>query len=80
MRAPEPMKCLPMKDISTKIKQLLKILPTQNHEAEENCNTTFQTELSILTQALAELKTNSRIRNTKVNIRHEQEQKREEMQ
>ena len=73
------MKCPGTEKYQHKIKQLLKILPTKNHETEENHNTTFQTELNILTQALGELKT-LRIRNTKINNRSRQRTEKEEMQ
>ena len=62
------MKCPGIEKYQHKIKQLLKILPTKNHETEENHNTTFQTELNSLTQAPGELKT-LRVGNTRINNR-----------
>lgn len=73
------MKCPGIENYQHKIKQLLKILSTKNHETEDNRNTPFQTELNMLTQALGELKT-LRIRNTKINNRSRQRTKKEEMQ
>lgn len=45
-----------METYQNKTKQLLKILPAKNYEAEGNCNTTLQIELNILTSSFGKLK------------------------